>query len=307
MPGTRLPAVASERIVDLGRPFLPESFTPLYYTAAYASLTPIQRRRYNQLYGLYFTEQIIFFETSLAASVLLPLAARVGPALASSLREFVDEERRHTRMFRALNRACAPGLYSGGDFHFIRVPAGHAWLLDWVARHVHYFPMILWLMLLQEERSLYYSREILRGRNELEPHVVDVHRAHLTDEVGHVGWDEALLDELWDACRPGLRRVNAELFRWMMGEFFNTPKRGGMRALAAFASEFHDLAPRVTELRDAVRRLSRSPAYHRSLYSREIVPRTFARFDRYPEFASLGRTLYGYEPKLEDAAAHALQ
>jgi P-aminobenzoate N-oxygenase AurF len=291
--------------VDFSRPFIPEQFTPLYHTGAWAGLTTEQRRRYNQLYALYFNEQIIFFETSLSESVLLPLASSGVPApLAAALRQFVEEERRHTRMFRALNRACAPALYELSDFYFIRVPAGYARLLHWVARRVRYFPMILWLMLLQEERSLFYSRTILRCRHELEPAFVDVHRAHMKDEVGHVGWDEELLDELWEACGPALRRLNAELFRWMVGEFFNTPKRGGLRVVSHFAREFRELTPRATTLRAAVLDLARSPEYHRSLYSREMVPRTFARFDRFPEFSSLGRTLYGYQRAHDQAAPH---
>jgi hypothetical protein len=89
--------------------------------------------------------------------------------------------------------------------------------------------------------------------------------------------------------------MNAELFRWMLGEFFNTPKRGGLRVVTQLAQEFPALAPRGAALCRAVLDLGRSPAYHRSLYSRAIVPRTFARFDRFPEFSSLSRTLYGYQ------------
>jgi hypothetical protein len=282
--------------IDGSRLFIPEQFTPLYHTGVYAGLDPDQRRRYNQFYALYFNEQIIFFETSLAESVLLPLAeSGIAPALASGLREFLDEEQRHTRMFRELNRACAPQWYAARDFYFIRVPAGYRRMLGWVARRVRYFPMILWLMLLQEERSLFYSRAIVRDRDEFEPNFVAVHRAHLQDEVGHVGWDEELLDELWERCRPVIRRMNAELFRWMLGEFFNTPKRGGLRVVTQLAQEFPALAPRGAELCRAVLDLGRSPTYHQSLYSRAIVPRTFARFDRFPEFSSLSRTLYGYQ------------
>ena len=34
-----------------------------------------------------------------------------------------------------------------------------------------------------------------------------------------------------------LRRLNAELFRWMVGEFFNTPKRGGLRVVSHLVRE----------------------------------------------------------------------
>jgi hypothetical protein len=295
MAVARLPATTSDA-VDFSKRFIPEQFTPLFHTPAYHDLTVEQRRRYNQLYATYFTEQIIFFETSLSESVLLKLADSplTGP-LAAAMRQFLEEERRHTLMFRALNRACAPDLYRDRDFYFIRVPPVYARVFDWVARRVEFFPMMLWLMLLQEERSLFYSRAILRHGGDLERHFVDVHRIHLADEAGHVRWDEDLLDRIWTACPPLLRRFNAELFRWMVGEFFNTPRRGGLRVVSHFASEFPELTPRLPELRQQLFALSRSPEYHRSLYSRQIVPRTFARFDKCPEFFLLGRTLYGYD------------
>jgi hypothetical protein len=282
--------------VDFSKLFLPEQFTPLFHTSAYASLSAEQRRRYNQLYALYFNEQIIFFETSLSESVLRPLAdSRLPENLTQALREFMEEERRHTRMFHALNKACAPDLYAGSRFFFIRVPPSQSSVLDWVARRPRVFPMVLWLMLLQEERSLFYSRTILRLKEDLEPHFVGVHRTHLADEAGHVRWDEDLLDQIWGGCHPVLRRLNAELFRWMVGEFFNTPKRGGLRVVSQLTVEFPELAPRLSQLRTQVRELAHSRPYHQSLYSREMVPRTFARFDRHAEFSWLGRTLYGYE------------
>jgi hypothetical protein len=281
--------------IDFGLPFVPESFTPLSHTPAYARLTRDERRRYNQLYALYFNEQIIFFETSLAARVLLPLAASAPARLATALRAFVDEERRHTAMFRALNRKCAPAFYRDRDFYFIRVPRSYSRILAFVAARPRLFPMVLWLMLLQEERSTFYSRAIVESEDVLEPHFVAAHRAHLADECGHVAWDEDLLDATWDRSAPSVRRINGALFRWMVGEFFNTPKRGGVEVMRQLTRECPDLGVTFATLRAEVRVLARSRAYHESLYSREIVPRTFARFDRYPEFTALGRTLGGYD------------
>jgi hypothetical protein len=42
--------------------------------------------------------------------------------------------------------------------------------------------------------------------------------------------------------------------------------------------------------------LGENDAYRRTLYSRTITPRAFARFDRHPEFALLAETLPGYVP-----------
>jgi hypothetical protein len=46
-----------------------------------------------------------------------------------------------------------------------------------------------------------------------------------------------------------------------------------------------------------MRALGREPGFHESLYSRRIVPRTFAHFDRYEEFRRLGKSLRGYCPE----------
>jgi hypothetical protein len=288
---------AGEPAIDLTKPFLPEPLTPLFFTAAYATLSDRQRLRYNQLQALYFNEQIAFFETAIGRNVL-PALAR-DPALSrlkDALRQFGAEENRHTEMFRRLNRLAAPQLYGARDFHFIRVPGVWAATLNSATRRPRLFPMFVWLMLLQEERSLYYSREIIRARGALEPHFVETHRVHLADEVDHVRWDEELLDELWRRAGRLRCRLNAGLFRWMLGEFFNAPKRAQVRVVEELAAEFPELRARLPQMRNALLNLAQDEAYQRTLYSRRIVPRTFARFDEWREFAAVSRVLRGYQP-----------
>src|SRR5438045_2876207 len=80
-----------------------------------------------------------------------------------------------------------------------------------IAAQPRLFPLFLWLALLQEERSLYYSKRCLARSAELEPQFVATHRAHLADEVGHVERDEELLDWLWPQVGPLLRFINVRL------------------------------------------------------------------------------------------------
>ncbi len=94
---------------------------------------------------------------------------------------------------------------------------------------------------MQEERSLYFSKSCLEKADELEPRFVAIHRAHLADEVGHVGWDGELLDWLWPRTGRTMRRVNVRLLEWMIGEFFLLPKRSGVRVVAQLAREFSHL------------------------------------------------------------------
>ena len=282
--------------VDSGKLFLPEAFTPLFYAPAYTALTPEQRRRYNQLHALYFNEQILYFETALGTRILEALLRRAWPErLADGLRQFQEEERQHSAMFRRLNQRCAPHLYAGRDFYFVQVPRLWTALSSWAVARPRIFPLFLWLMLLQEERSLFYSRGILHHRESIEPSFVKAHRLHLADEVGHVGWDEELLDALWHRSRPVLRKLNAKLFAWMLGEFFSTQKRAQLRVVDELVREFPELRERLPEMRRQVLALSADDGFRASLYSRKIVPRTFARFDATPELRGL--KICGYQPR----------
>lgn len=284
--------------VDSGMLFLPEALTPLFHTASYGALTPVQRRRYNQLHALYFNEQILYFETALGHGILGALLRQPWPdRLADGLRQFQDEERQHSAMFRRLNQMCAPDLYAGRDFYFVRVPKIWKTVSRWAVAHPLLFPMFLWLMLVQEERSLFYSRSILRHRESVEPHFVKAHRLHLADEVGHVRWDEELLDALWERAHPLLRKANAKLFSWMFDEFFSTPKRAQLHVVEELVREFPELRGQEMEMRRQLLALSGDAGYRTSLYSREIVPRTFARFDETPEFRVL--KICGYQPQWE--------
>ncbi len=296
-------AIGTQHAIDSSRPFMPDRFLPLLYTSAYASLTPAQRLRYNQLHALYVNEQIIFFEKSLVRNVLSPLLRRPLPgSFSQGLVRFIAEEDRHTAMFRELNQLCAPSYYSALDFHFVRVPAGLAALLDRVTRKPEVFPLFLWLMLIQEEKSSFYSREMLRHAALLEPRFVETFRIHLADEMGHIRWDEQLLEILWARCGALLRYFNAWALGWLLGEFFLLPKRGSWRVVLQLAEEFPALKTRLGEMRRQLLALEKDAGYHESVYSREMVPRCFARFDQWPEFRVLRFSLHSYHPRISEAA-----
>lgn len=277
------------------RRFIAEEFTPLFHTSAYRLLPPAVSLRYNQLQALYFNEQAAFFEQEVLVPALCGLLRCPLPAeLAKSVQTFRDEEQRHSAMFRALNRRCGPEFYARSDYHFICIARPLRSLLGEMAGRPRVFPLFVWLALMHEERSLFFSRGCLENADELEPRFVATHRAHLADEVGHVGWDGELLDWLWPRTGRTIRSVNVRLLAWMIGEFFLLPKRSGVRVVEQLAHEFPQLDSAA--LRRALSGLKNNAGYVRSLYSREMTPRTFARFDALPEFASLGRTLPGYIP-----------
>jgi hypothetical protein len=284
--------------VDFSRRFMPEKLTTFYFTPAYATLNDAQRLRYNQLNALYFNEQTMFFEKSLARNVLGYFLAQPLPGeLKAGLQQFLSEEEQHTAMFRRLNQQCAPEIYGQQDFYFIRVPPIAARMLDGLSKRPQWFPFLLWLMHLQEERALFFGRAFLNSAESLEPHFVEVQRKHLADEIGHVRWDEALLDWVWPKTGPLLRRFNVQMFAWMINEYFTTPKRTALRIMVDLVKEFPALQPQYPEFCRQLRELGNDLAYRRSLYCPDNVPMTFKKFDAWPEFHSIVRAMPGYMPQ----------
>ena len=280
--------------VDHSRLFIAEELTPLFYTPEYCQLPETVRRRYNQLHALYFNEQVTFFEQEMLSpawqSLLRNSALPIG--FRQNLQTFFEEEQQHTVAFRALNVASAPEFYSKKSYHFIRIARLGRALLRALAGCPFAAPLLVWLALLQEERSLYYSKRCLEWAADIEPRFAAVHRAHLADEVGHVGWDEGLLDWLWPRMSGLARAVTARLLGWLVAEFFYLPKRSGARVVGQLAREFPQLdAPALVR---AMQQLAGNSEFLCTLYSRRIAPRTFARFDTHPEFALLSRTLAPY-------------
>lgn len=282
--------------VDYSKKFVPEGFTPLFYTPIYRELTDDQRRRYNQLHGCYCNEQIMFLEMAVARNVLGGLFLRKPSSpMALRLRSFLEEEKRHTIMLRELNRRCLPALYEKTDFYFLAVPGWLEILLSAATRRPFLFPFFVWLMLLEEERAVFFGREILRCKNDLEPHFVAVHRLHMADEVGHVQWDEEILDWLWPSAKPQVRKANAALLRWVIDEFFVTPKRANMRVVRELAREFPELDSRLGQIRRAFLALGSHREWNLALHSKTTAPKTLALLERWPEFSSLTARWAGHD------------
>ena len=94
---------------------------------------------------------------------------------------------------------------------------------------------------------------------------------------------------------PSLPNVSMDVRSTNTSKFFSAPRRGGMKVVEELAREFPSLRGQLREMLTEVSKLGSKMDYHRTLYSREITPRSFKRFDRCPEFNSLGRTLPAYE------------
>ena len=297
--------------IDFALPFFPARLTVLHHVPSWRLLDARQQIRYTQLYALYLNEQTAFFEELLATTLLPALYARpdlIGENLAESLRCFEAEEKRHSRWFREMNHRIEPERFSMQPGEYVFIPSSPRLnaIGKWFAGMPFTFPFWIWLILLQEERSIFIARECLREPG-LEPNFRDLHRRHMADEIDHVRWDTELIERVWLPMPMWKRRLQAKLFGWLMHEFFTVPKRSGRAVLDALLGEFPDLAPIAARLHQELADLKSSSSYHASLYSREVTPKAFALFDTLPEFENIGRSLpameKGFETPLHNPSA----
>jgi hypothetical protein len=292
--------------VDPRRPFVPESYTQLYYTPIYPSLHFEHRLRYNQLFGCRINEYIMMLESDLVEHLLIPLQRRLrtrgDAALAHALGIMVEEERRHFDVFAALNRACRPDLYPPGRQRvFSRLPIWSKAMFWAAGLLANRLPFSLWYLMALEESSTALARDMARlpeteTLGALDPAFVGVHREHLKDESRHLQID-GLLIEACMGTGGRLRRVlNAKLFQSMLLGI-TTPTRGGAgaRVIREFVREMPELQSREEEMIRAVLALRDDEAFQRSLFNRRIMPMTFQIFDGAEELADLGKHMAGYD------------
>lgn len=293
--------------IDRSRRFICDTLTPLSYTAVYEALSDAHRLRYNQLTGLYTNELIGFLETFVLRRTLDALADRAGrlpDPLVTALHRFKDDEARHADAWKRLNRLSEPDWYRERDYTILQVPRPALAAAAFVAAHPEMFPLVFWIQLVQEERSIDISRRMATAPpGELEPRYAAVYGQHLGDEVRHVQIDWHLIDHLYARRSLAARRINARIVRYLLGTLFLAPAAATARIVRRLVGEFPELRPLESRICAELAGLSRSDAYHAMMYSRETTPIAFALFDRFPEFHSMRQCLRTYRPQADGAAS----
>lgn len=256
--------------------FIPERLTPLSFTPGWAELRAAEQLRYNQLQGLYFHEQIIFFEQAIIVPLLRALQPHVAdPGLRAMLDTFIEEENRHSANFHGLLRSLRPEWYAGDWRHFVRLNPLADGVLAAMVRQPRWFPCFIWLVQLLEERTMFASRLYLADEPAFPAEILALQRQHLVDEADHVRWDAALIAQFWSAAPPWLRRVNARLLHWMLGEFIAVPRRAALRVIDALAADQPDLSVPPARLKAELLTLAGRPEFRGAVFGRDAVPRTW--------------------------------
>jgi para-aminobenzoate N-oxygenase AurF len=290
--------------IDSSRWFFCETLTPLAYTRIYHELDESHRRRYNQLTGMLSNELILRLETGVLSVALRALESCPDADLREAVARFAADERRHAETWRRLNRLTAPEWYAASDTVLCRVPPVIEGLSRLIAHRPAAWPVIFWMQLSQEERSIEISRRCLRvPADRMEPRYAAAYREHLRDEVRHVAIDGRLLERFYMTRSRALKRLTAALFRSVIASAFIAPGPSTFRIVRTLASEYPDLQPLLPRIIAELRGLDANDDYHRMMYSRETTPLTFAWFDRCEEFHGMARVLRAYEPRNKWAVA----
>lgn len=285
--------------IDRSRWYFCETLTPLYYTRVYDELAPEHRRRYNQLTGMLASEVIALLETEFlnAALQAVESAREQDPALRAAVVRFRDDERRHADIWRKLNRLSEPEWYETDRRRLVRIPRAAGLLARVVARHPVAFPVVFWIQLVQEERSVEISRRCMRmPADRIESRYAAAFAAHIHDEVRHVQVDRHLIDRFYSGRSAVTRRITARLFRTILRSLLLTPVNSTARVVDVLASEHPDLTPLVPRIRAELRGLETSDDYHQMMYSRRTTPIAFGLFDEFAEFHQMRHVLRAYEP-----------
>jgi P-aminobenzoate N-oxygenase AurF len=287
--------------IDRSRWFFCETLTPLYYAPIYRDLDLEHRRRYNQLTAMMANEIIAFMESEFLVATLTAVSSDLDINDSGDLRaaviRFAEDERRHAGIWWNLNRLSEPAWYCSTRWRLIKITRGVLSAARFVARHPVAFPLVFWLQLAQEERSLEISRRCMRlPASSIEPRYLAAYGAHLPDEGRHVQIDRHLIERYYRRRRPLVRQSSASLFRTIVRTLLVTPVHSTARVVRILAAEYPELAPLVSEILCQLKALGCSTEYHEMMYSRSTTPVTFALFDEHPEFHAMREVLLAYEP-----------
>ncbi len=292
-----MPEIVAERptesqhlSIDWSCPFAPERITPLAYVPLYSTLTPQERLRYNQLFALYLNEKTAYMEEELSHFIRQVSRLPRARHLKQNLLALLQDEERHAADFKTLNRLASPELYGETSRRFVRPGKLVSSLTHGMATFPTLFPLLLWIILLQEERSVYHSHLFVQERERLEPSFVAIHEHHSQDEAAHVSVDEALLEILWEGAPKPIRILNGHLLAGVFREFLYYPKRAAVEVVKiAFAAH-----PRLDEMVRQVLALKDNHDFLITIYNRTTNPKTLALMDRFPELSPVAEVMAGY-------------
>ena len=154
------------------------------------------------------------------------------------------------------------------------------------ASNVHGFPVVFWLAIAIEDKSLEVSRRCMKlGVENLERRFVDVYRAHFVEENGHITTDSRVLEFFHKSLSTRKRHRVAGWFKYFLNTFMFTPGNAAKKTVVELINEFEDLKPLRSKMLSELASLKHCQEFRDMMYSRKSTPNLYRLFDLYPEMS----------------------
>lgn len=270
--------------IDVTRPFVCPSLTPLFYTTIWNELSPSDQLRHSQLSALSFNELIAWFEGGFTTTLRALLHCdRVPSPVRELLPRFIEDESRHQRMWWSLNRLADPKRYQSDTMAITRIAPMARVLMTWLAGQPMRFPVAVWVMLVLEEHANEIARRCASQRpSEIEPHFAAAYLAHVRDETRHVQIDWHIVDALWPMMNARKQRFNGWLFGQVIKRLLLRTENAAMSVATALAQESPTVRQQLPRIRDELRQVGLHPEYRSMMFSPQTSPITFHLMTKYP-------------------------
>lgn len=271
------------------RPFVAETLTPLWHTAAYGLLNDTERLRYNQLCGVMVIDQFLRFEHDVLTVVYeRPLrdGSAASPALSRAVERLITDEHRHRAVFAQVRQALLPGpsLIRPGPLLRLVERLTTAPLLD--------LRFWIWFGFAVEESGCHFAERLGLDRStalgEVDAGMVALHQWHRDEEVHHLAVDEEMISTWFDR-RPAWRRtLDATALGYLL-DAMRTPAIGGVGVVRHLVHEHPRLRRELPALIAAVRGVRDRPQFQRWFAGPESCPRWHRALSARPELSSVAK------------------
>lgn len=287
--------------VDRQKFWCPELLTHLYYCPSYKQLTDDEKRTYNQFFAMGVCEQFILLEELLLVHGMRRIIDHGGDRLTDELRQalftIIEEEKKHTAMFRRLLEASAPDLYAASEFVVYRLSRTDRGMIEFFLRHTDLFICWVWIAMVFEEKSLDFYRKytICPQHENLDGLYRAAHRAHAIEEARHVQIDHYLVDVFWHQAAGWKKRLNDWVFYAVMRGFAH-PRRTVNRMIDLLVERCPRLESMAPQLKSEALAVASTNTWQDASYSRQSLPWTFRLMDSCPEMRLLPTLFPRYRP-----------
>jgi hypothetical protein len=278
--------------VDQKKFWMPEQMVSISHLPVYKEMGNDLKKLFNQYNALGIAELFIFFEeTSLAPSMEKALKKAKSEPLKQALKNFIDEEIKHSACFKRLLFKAAPNLYSESElkYNFVHISFVAKLMLDTLMLFPMLLPAWVWVAIFFEERTLMFSKEYIREKQKNPEHVDELfyqtHFYHMIDEVRHVKLDEHMIENFYRT----FGKLHAKFVAWMVGRFIQRsayPINMIKSCIGKIKLENPELLSKEIEnkILDQSKQLIRTKSFLDLNFSDTAAPRTRSLMKHFSEF-----------------------